>query len=157
MLVIYSAMNATLRALPLLAVAALATPPADAAPGAVDTPVYRCAARGRVTYQELPCPAGTRSVVVYIHGDTPGAPRDDLGRGAASSASIAPSKAPGLRDALARIRVGMTAHDFEALDPRLRTGTTRRLEANGHRHEWRYVADDCVVHLADGVVVAVYR
>jgi hypothetical protein len=51
----------------------------------------------------------------------------------------------------------MSVRDFEALDPRIRTSRSRSVDANGHKHEWRYVSADCVVHLADDVVVGIFR
>jgi hypothetical protein len=118
--------------------------------------VYRCAARESVAYQDVPCVPGIREDVVYIDRSAALEPEPDNRTAAARGAR--PARAtPSLRDALARIRVGMTSQQMEALDPRLRNGRSRTLEANGRRHEWRYVADDCVVHLADGVVVSVFR
>lgn len=130
----------------------------DAAPVAADSAIYRCIAAGRVTYQDVPCPVGTRSLVVYMPETADsGAGREPRPARAISADPARSRPTPALRDALARIRVGMSTRDLEALDPRLRTSFTRTLDANGHKHEWRYVSDDCVVHLADGVVVAVFR
>lgn len=127
--------------------------------------VFRCQARGRVVYQDAPCQAGTRETVVDIPeaalrpspvaGGAPEMP------GATVFAAAAPARArpreQTLREVLPKIRLGMTRQELEALDGRLRNGRRRTLEANGHRHEWRYFADNFVVQLADDVVVAVYR
>jgi hypothetical protein len=122
-----------------------------------DPMVYRCASHGRVTYQDAPCAAKAGAVFVNFPGDRPAA--------AAASGPSAPTppearttgSAHALSDAVARIRIGMSVRDFEALDRRIRTSRSRSVDANGHKHEWRYVSADCVVHLADDVVVAIYR
>ncbi|HEY1327539.1 MAG TPA: hypothetical protein VGI14_11415 [Casimicrobiaceae bacterium] len=126
---------------------------------ATDSPIFRCLASGRVAYQDAPCPVGAREGVV--NNRPPAGLADAPPPKAAATAPARPERPPNLaepsREALASIRVGMTSRELESLDPRLRNGRSRTIEANGRHHEWRYVAEDCVLHLADGVVVAIYR
>jgi hypothetical protein len=122
-----------------------------------ETMVYRCAGHGRVSYQDAPCPTDSRSFVVNIAGDPVATPLATPTPAPTPQDARAASGSHALREAVARIRVGMSVRDFEALDPRIRTSRSRSVDANGHKHEWRYVSADCVVHLADDVVVGIFR
>jgi Domain of unknown function (DUF4124) len=118
--------------------------------------VFRCASGGRVSYQDWPCPPGSRELVVNTQTrPVAGSVRRDAA--AASSTRTGEPGARSWREVVSHVRVGMTREEVEALDVRMRNGRQRTLEANGRRHEWRYVSDDCVLHLVDDIVVAIFR
>ncbi|HEY1283017.1 MAG TPA: DUF4124 domain-containing protein [Steroidobacteraceae bacterium] len=149
--------------------------------------VYKCTVDGRVTFQDTPCPRGVESAQIGPDSAREAATRKQEQAAAKAKLEAAEKlsldrlrqtqekqRAEGIdraveearasdaawRDAVDKVRVGMTDAELERLHPRLRFGgRTRTMDGpNGRHDEWRtFDHPHFSIHMINGAVAFIHR